>query len=192
MSMRGTAAELTSPVRLGDSLPGLFQDAEPDSRTGGLRPNLVQRFTSAFDELLAPVFSCLDNLDAYFDPRLTPPDFLEWLAAWLGVELDETWTIDRRRELVLRAVELYRWRGTARGLAQAVTVFTGAEPEVVDSGGVAWSTMPDNPLPGDSEPRVVVRLGAQHAASVDRARLEALVAAAKPAHVVAEIQVEHR
>jgi phage tail-like protein len=176
-------------MRLGDALPGLFHEDEVDPRTARVRSSFVQRFASAFDEVLAPVFSSLDNLDAYFDPRVAPPDYLEWLAAWVGIELDETWSLERRRALVLRAVELYRWRGTARGLAEAVAVFTGVEPEVVDSGGVSWSTAPDTELPGRAEPRVVVRLGAEEAEAIDRVRLERLVAAAKPAHVVAEIEV---
>lgn len=190
MSARGTIAGLASPVHLADSLPGLFQEEEGDPVTGRLQPNFVQRFTSAFDDLLAPVFASLDNLDSYFDPRLTPADFLEWLAGWLGIELDETWTLARRRKLVLRAVELYRWRGTARGVAETVAVYTGVEPEVVDNGGVAWSTEPENPLPGDPTPRVVIRIDAKRTASVERARLEALVAAVKPAHLIAEIEME--
>jgi phage tail-like protein len=190
VSPRGTVPHLPSPARLGDALPGLFHDDEFDARTGTVQPNLVQRFTMAFDELLAPVFSCLDNLDAYLDPRTAPPDFLEWIAGWIGVELDETWTLERRRALVLHAVELYQWRGTARGLAEAVAVFTGVEPEIVDNGGVSWSTGPENELPGSPEPHVVVRFPADHAPGVDRARVEALIGAAKPAHLIAEIELE--
>jgi phage tail-like protein len=190
VSARGTVTDLPSPVRFGDALPGLFQGEELDSSTGTVRPTLLLRFATAFDELLAPIFSCLDNFDAYLDPRIAPPDFLEWLAGWIGVELDETWTLDRRRDLVLRAVDLYRWRGTARGLAEAVAVFTGTEPEIVDSGGVSWSTGPENELPGSAEPRVVVRFPAEDSPAIDRVRVEALIAAAKPAHVIAEIELE--
>jgi phage tail-like protein len=192
VSVRGTVPGLLSPHPLGASLPGLYQEAEIDGRTGEVRANLTQRFTGAFDELLAPVFSCLDNFEAYLDPTLTPPDFLEWLAGWLGVDLDETSPPERRRDLVRRAVELYRWRGTARGVAKAVEIFTGVEPEVVDNGGVAWSTKAESPLPGSPDPRVVVRIPAGDASAVGRARLEALVAAVKPAHVVAEIELEER
>jgi phage tail-like protein len=192
VSVRGTVPNLLSPHPLGAALPGLYQEDEIDARTGEVRPNLAQRFTGAFDELLAPVFSCLDNFAAYLDPTLTPPDFLEWLAAWLGVELDENWPLERRRDLVRRAVELYRWRGTAYGVAKAVEIYTGVEPEVVDNGGVAWSTEPQSRLPGSADPRVVVRVPVADAKSVGRARLEALVAAVKPAHVVAEIELEER
>ena len=50
-------------MHIGKALPALYQDAEIDPRTGDAGPNLTQRLTAAFDELLAPVFSCLDNLD---------------------------------------------------------------------------------------------------------------------------------
>jgi phage tail-like protein len=192
VSVRGTVPGLLSPHPLGAGLPGLYQEDEIDARTGEVRPNLAQRFTGAFDELLAPVFSCLDNFEAYLDPTLTPPDFLEWLAAWLGLDLDENWPLERRRDLVRRAVELYRWRGTARGVAKAVEIYTGVEPEVVDNGGVAWSTEPESPLPGSADSHVVVRVPVDDVESVGRARLEALVAVVKPAHMVAEIELEER
>jgi len=187
---RGTVAGLSSPAQLGPMLPALYQEEEVDPRTGAVRSNFAQRFTAAFDELLAPVFSCLDNLFAYLDPTLAPADFVDWLGGWVGVELDENWPLERRRALVLRAVELYRWRGTARGLAEAVMILAGVEPEIEDNGGVAWSTEPDGALPGSPEPKLVVRLRVGRSAAIDRVRLEALVAAAKPAHVAAEIELE--
>jgi phage tail-like protein len=190
--VRGTIPNLLSPHPLGPLLPGLYQEDDVDEPTGEGRPNLAQRFTGAFDELLAPVFSCLDNFEAYLDPTFTPPDFLEWLAGWLGLDLDENWPLERRRKLVRGAVELYRWRGTARGVREAVKIYTGVEPEVVDNGGVAWSTEAQSPLPGSADPHVVIRVPVTDENSVGRARLEALVAAVKPAHVVAEIELEER
>jgi phage tail-like protein len=190
VSTRGTVPGLRSPHRLVEALPALYRQDEFDASTGTVRPNFAQRFTSAFDELLAPVFSSLDNFDAYLDPRLAPPDFLSWLAGWVGVELDENWPLERCRALVLDAVALYRRRGTARGLAETVAVFTGVEPEIVDNGGVAWSTEPEVPFPGSADPHVTVRVRVPEPEKVDRVRLEALVAAAKPAHLVAEIEVE--
>ena len=186
---RGTVAGLSSPSPLGAALPGLYQEEPRASENGVDRPNLALRLAAAFDELLAPVFSCLDNLDAYLDPQLAPPDFLEWLGGWIGVEPDENWPLERRRKLVLSAVELYRWRGTARGLGRAVELFTGAQCEIVDNGGVGWSLEPQRTLPGSPEPYVTVHLRVDDAAAVDRARLDALLAAAKPAHVPATIEV---
>jgi phage tail-like protein len=188
-STRLTVPDLVSPHPLGDALPGLYREQELVAPTGEVRPGFGVRFSEAFDELLAPVFSTLDNQDAYFDPRLTPPDFLDWLGEWVGVELDENWTLTRRRALILRASELYRWRGTARGLAAAVAILTGVEPEIVDTGGVAWSQQPQSTLPGTPDAHVTVHLRVEHPESLDRMRLDAVVAAAKPAHVTASVEV---
>jgi phage tail-like protein len=176
--MRGALSELESPHPLGWALPGLFHEDE-----------FLQRFTSALDQVLAPILSTLDNLAAYFDPFLAPGDFVGWLAGWVGLELDENWPVSRQRTLVAGAAELHRWRGTVRGLAAHVALFTGCEPEIVDSGGCNWSSTPGADLPGTPERRVTVRIRAADAESVDRDRLERIVAAAKPAHVIHEIEV---
>jgi len=63
------------------------------------------------------------------------------------------------------------------------------EPQIIESGGVAWSTTPGTPLPGRPWPHVVVRLAVDDPDAVDVGRVRALVAAAKPAHVRAEVEV---
>ncbi len=78
---RGLIPGLVSPHPLGPALPALFQEDD-----------FAQRFVSAFDDVLAPIFSAMDNGDAYLDPYLTPEDFLEWMSSWVGIELNENWT----------------------------------------------------------------------------------------------------
>jgi phage tail-like protein len=185
---RLTLEGLGSPHRLGAALPGLYQETdrilEPLGQAG-----FVQRFTRALDDVLAPVYAALDSLPAYLDPQLTPVDFLDWLAGWVGVTLDETWPLSRRRALVGQAIRIYSLRGTARGLAEQIEIFTGIAPEIEESGGVSWSTTADSPLPGEPVPRVTVRLRAGPDEEIDERRLRALVAAARPAHVLAEVEV---
>jgi phage tail-like protein len=179
--MRGLIPGLESPHPLGPELPALFQEDD-----------FALRFTSAFDRSLAPIFATLDNLDSYLDPGIAPGDFLEWLAGWVGLALDETWSEAQRRDLVARAVELYRWRGTVRGLADQVAVFTGSPPEIEENGGVSWSATPGAEPPGQAEPRLLVRVRVTDPDTVDLRRLEAVVAAAKPAHLAHEIEVAKR
>ncbi len=176
--MRGTIAGLRSPHPLGPSLPALYQDDD-----------FAQRFLSGLDEVLAPVFSTLDNFDAYLDPWLAPEDFLSWLAGWVGIALDEGWDEDRRRAIVARAVELYRMRGTAAGLAGQVEIQTGGQVEIVENGATGWSVDPGGELPGSPEPLVVVRVTVPDPRAVDTQRLDALVAASKPAHVLHRIEI---
>ena len=78
------------------------------------------RFIGSLEELLDPIVAILDALPSHFDPNFAPPDILNLLAAWLGVDLDETQDIKHQREMVRRAAELGRRRGTVRGLELAL------------------------------------------------------------------------
>ena len=176
--MRGLVAGLASTHPLGATLPALYQDDA-----------LAQRFLSAFDEALAPILSTLDNLDAYFDPRLAPEDFLGWLGGWVGLSLDENWPVARRRALVADAARLFGWRGTVKGLAAHLALYVGTPPEIVETGGVTWSAIPRQPLSGE-EPhlRIVVRV--PDPSTLDLSRVHAIIALAKPAHVPHTLRVE--
>jgi phage tail-like protein len=176
--MRGLLPGLASPHPLHPSLPALYQDDA-----------FAARFLGAFDDILAPIFATLDNFDTYLDPRLAPADFVDWLATWVGIGLDETWDDARRREVVARAVELYRMRGTASGLAAQIEIQTGGRVEITENGGTAWSADAGSELPGSPEPLVVVRVSVADPKTVDATRIDALVAAAKPAHVPHRVEV---
>src|SRR5690242_8134058 len=102
---RAAVPGLPSRHPIGEQLPALYADDD-----------FAQRFTAGLDTVLAPVFATLDNLSAYFDPRLAPADFLTWLASWVGADDDSRVPLELRREVVGRALELHRLRGTRRGL----------------------------------------------------------------------------
>jgi phage tail-like protein len=177
-SRRGLVEGLASPHPIAPTLPSLYQDDD-----------LTLRLVAAFDESIAPVLVTLDSLHAYVDPALCPDDFLDWLAGWVGLVPDENWTLERRRALAARAVPVYRLRGTVAGLVGHIELLFGERPEVIDSGGVAWSVTPGTEMPGSPEPRVTVRVGVPRDVRVDFERLQALVAAETPAHVISELEV---
>ncbi len=176
--MRGDIPGLGTPHPMGPALPALYQDDD-----------LVQRVLDGLDRVLAPVISTIDNFDSYLDPALAPDDFLAWLAGWVGIALDEGWDEARRRMIVARAVELYRLRGTAAGLAGQVEIQTGGSVEIVENGATGWSVDPGGELPGSPEPLVVVRVTVPDPKAIDTQRLDAMVAAAKPAHVTHRIEI---
>lgn len=176
--MRSLVDGLETPHPLGLALPGVFQE-DP----------LIQRFLTAFDDVLAPIFNTLDNLEAYFDPQLTPPDFLPWLAGWVGASLDDNWPVARQRELTARAANLYRWRGTIKGLAAEVALFTGSEPEVIESGACIWSSLPGTRTPGSGEAHVRIRVRVPDPAAINETRLRNMIVAAIPADVVYDLEI---
>lgn len=176
--MRTGIDDLPTPHPIGARLPAVY-----------LEDDFTQRFTAALDAVLAPVLATLDCFAGYLDPQLAPPDFVDWLAGWVALGLDESWSPEQRRELVAHAVELHRWRGTRRGLADHVRLLTGGEVEVTDSGGCSSSDRPDGPLPGSGPSGVLVRVRVPDPSAVDRERLAAAVAEAVPAHVRATVEV---
>ena len=100
-------------------LPALYRDDE-----------LMGQFLLIFESILKPIENTVDNLAWYFDPLMIPEPLLPWLASWVDLTLDTTWPVERRRELVKSAAELYRWRGTKRGLADYLRIYTGSVPEI--------------------------------------------------------------
>ncbi|MCC6190909.1 MAG: FHA domain-containing protein [Anaerolineales bacterium] len=139
--------------------------------------DFLGRFLLIFESILSPVERTIDNLHHYLDARLTPPEMLPWLASWLGLVLDERWPEERRRELIRAAVELYQWRGTRRGLTEFLRLYTGLAPEIVEPGLAGRRA-----ASGDDAFRFVVRLRAPNASRIDRAVVEAIIDAEKPAH----------
>jgi phage tail-like protein len=175
--MRGLIPGLENPHPLGLTLPAIYQEDD-----------LAQRFCSALDDVLAPVLSTLDCFDAYLDPKTTPDDFLEWLAGWVGLVLDENWPVERRRQLIAEAGELFSRRGTARGLHDMLRLYVDAEVEIVENGGAVWSAAPNGEAPGGPEPRVTVRVRVPNG-EAHTERIAGLVGSVMPAHIVHEVEV---
>src|SRR3954454_21479784 len=141
MMQRLSQAPLETPpvastrAYLRNGLPSLYQDGD-----------FGMRFVGALEELLDPIVAILDGLSAHFDPNFAPPDILNLLAAWLGVDLDETQDIKHQREMVRRAAELGRRRGTVKGMELALKLHFPELPlRVEDNGGVIWHSRPAQP-----------------------------------------------
>jgi phage tail-like protein len=176
--MRGLMPAQRSPRSVAAQLPGVYQDIP-----------VVDAFCGALDEVLAPVLLTLDSLPAYLDPQTTPRDMLAWLAGWVGISLDPTPELDDQRTFVREGAQVLRWRGTARGLREALRLEAGLDAQIEESGGTEWSTTPGTELPGDGANRVIVRITAAEPDQVDAGVVEEIVAAGIPAHVGYRIEV---
>ena len=180
---RGLTPEVASRHALIDTLPAMLAEDE-----------FLGRFTAAIDDVLTPFFTTLDCLDSYVDPRLAPVDFLDWVAGWVGLELDPRWSEDVRRRVTCSSAALHEARGTAQGLRDELALLTGGEVDVDEPGGVAWSAVAGGCLPKAGVNRVVVRVRGgdpdlAEPAGPARRRLEASVRAAVPAHLPVTVEV---
>ncbi|MBC3982245.1 phage tail protein [Streptomyces sp. AC536] len=176
--MRAVIPGLPTPHPLADQLPAVYLDQD-----------FLVRFLGALDEVLAPVLLTLDNLPAYLHPRTAPDDFVAWMASWVATRTDEERPVNQRRAVVASAVVRHRERGTRAGLAAAIRVETGVEPEITESGATTWADEHGGALPGSAPPWVRVRLRVADPERFDRARLERLVAAEVPAHVGYRLEI---
>src|SRR5262245_17527175 len=137
----------------------------------------LRGFLRLLEEVWAPLDRQIGQLHAYFDPRLTPSDFLPWLGGWLNLVLDENWPEARRRLLIRRAASLYERRGTAAALREYLAIYLGVEPEIVDD--------------TDQTPfHFTVRIRIDDPDALDRDRVRRIVEEAKPAHTTYTLRVE--
>lgn len=167
-------------------LPGIYSESD-----------FMGRFLMIFESVLGPIEEMVDNIAYYFDPRTTPEELLPWLASWVDLALDEGWPIERRRDLVRSAVSLFRWRGTRRGLATYLQIYTGVEPQITESyGGIplrgqarlGWNTV----LGSGMHHVFTVKLEVEDPAKLNVGHLKAIIEAEKPAHAAYKLLLVKR
>lgn len=91
-------------------LPAIYT-ADPESRW------FLERFLSIFQTEWDGIENTLATLERYFDAAAVPAgDFLNTLAAWLGLPLEGEWSAEKSRNLLLSVREVYPRRGTLAGL----------------------------------------------------------------------------
>jgi phage tail-like protein len=92
---------------------------------------------------------------ALADPRAAPDEWLDYLASWLGLPLEGTWTPDQKRTLLVAAPAILARHGTADGLRDYLRVYLanmtglpaehlGAFPVILEG----YRTRPRAVLPG--------------------------------------------
>lgn len=105
-------------------LPAIFR------RSDTLGRNVVRDICFIFEHMFGSIEGLLDESQRFFDPHECPPEFLDWLASWTAMVVDMDWPEAKKRAVIKRGVDLYRIRGTVRGLALTLKLFTGHEPRI--------------------------------------------------------------
>jgi phage tail-like protein len=139
-------------------LPVIFHDDD-----------FLSRFLQLFEVVWEPLEQRQNHIDVYFSAMTCPADWLPWMAGWFGIVLEDHWPEARKRALLTRAIDIYRWRGTAYGLERVIEACIGVRPEIV--------VAPENPFVF----RVTIRppAGAHEHLEHD---VNELISAHKPAH----------
>lgn len=97
-------------------LPSVYRQDEAAGR-------FLERFLSMFSSLFTDVGEEIESVTSYMDPDGIPANGLPWLESWMALETDETWPDSARRELLSRAPELFKKRGTKAGLLVMLQIY---------------------------------------------------------------------
>lgn len=183
-----------APSGLLDYLPAIYQE------------QFLGRYLSAFEKILlgrndeqSPdephlngLEETIDAIAGYFDPELTPTDFLPWLAGWVALSQRADLSEKTQRSFISRIIRLYRRRGTKENLIDLVTIFTGIAP-----------TVDEYARPSEADKEMHRHLNDAHFFSVSlllasprpeevnrqRAIASALIELEKPAHTHYELEI---
>jgi len=90
----------------------------------------LERLLALFESFFADAEEAIGGLRRLFDPETVPAGWLDWLASWLAFELEEGWSVAKKRRLLAAAFDAYAWRGTARGLARALADRLGVRASI--------------------------------------------------------------
>ena len=174
-----TPAVASNRAYLRGGLPAIYQDGD-----------FGMRFVGALEEMLDPIVAVLDALPAHFDPDFAPRDALNLMAAWLGVDLDESQEIKYQREMVRRSADLGRRRGTVRGLELALELhFPGVPLRVEDQGSVRVIVKPGEAPAKAPPPSFVVYCDAPVPETV-QAAIARTIEHFKPVHATYRLRVK--
>ena len=101
-------------------LPAIYQEDDESRSFLSRFLAIVQTNFEDFDEKI-------DDIWTYFDPLSVPDDWYLWLAAWIALPIEPTWTSAQKRSVLKNAGQQYRLRGTIAGLQQLVSDYAGAD-----------------------------------------------------------------
>lgn len=117
-----------------DYLPAVYA-SDDESRW------FLERFLSIFQNRLEVFEQRLENISRYFDVEAVPPGpFLDMLARWYGLPLEEVWDAEQRRNLLRVVQEIYPRCGTPAGLRRYLQVY------VQNLTGIAPAEQGEHPL----------------------------------------------
>jgi len=105
-------------------LPSIYQKSQ------FLDSEFLREFLWIFQHVFGGLERKLEGLPDIFRAYETDPEFLPWLASWVAMTLDDGWPEAKKRRLVKNAIQLYKVRGTVRGVKLFVMLFTDVEPGI--------------------------------------------------------------
>ena len=94
-------------------LPAVYQN-DPTSAS------FLERYLANPEGFFTVLEGRIQDVQELFDPRTVPPEYLDWLASWMGISFDFTWSTATRRFFIANAPKFFQSRGTSDGLVRMI------------------------------------------------------------------------
>lgn len=180
-----------------DRLPHIYREQD-----------FVNRFIVMLEQAFDPIVISFKSMWANLDPLTCPQALLPFLAHWVAWPLEADWNLKQQRRLIRHAVELYRWRGTRKGLRLYLHLYTGLPLdddipqeankhisiiEPFSSGWVLGTSRlgVDTVLGGGKPYHFLVRLRCEGDRSIDEQLVRRIIESEKPAFCTYELIIEN-
>ncbi len=177
-------------------LPALYREVD-----------FIGRFLKIFEQAFEPAVQSLDVLWAYLDPLTAPQAMLPFLAHWVAWPMNPRWSIQKQRRLIRQAMEIYRWRGTRRGLRLYLHLYTdlpldenipqeaekhiGIEEVFGDGFVLSTTRMGEDSIIGGGRPfHFIVTLRPDSGVQIDESLVRYIIDQEKPAFCTYELYIE--
>ncbi len=105
-----------------DNLPSIYRRAE------GQAGSFLRSLVGVLETTTQGLDACIAALGAHVHPSTAPIPWLDFVARWLGVPWDDGLSPEQKRQLIAKAPELARGRGTRAGLETLLEALTGETP----------------------------------------------------------------
>jgi phage tail-like protein len=148
----------TDESRYMQYLPGVYYESD-----------FIKRYLLIMESMFAPYEWGIDSFEQFYNPNVTPPDWLRWIGEWFDIVIHPSVPIERQRAVVRELAQLYRARGTRRCITWLLELYFGVKPEIIE--------LTDPP----SSFKVMLPLPKKEDTAVNRALAEQLITAVKPA-----------
>ena len=108
-------------------LPAIYREAKfppaADANGDCTRRDFLERFVTIFESQCTRIEDRIANAYLLTRSESTPDDSLDWLGGWIGIK-PGSYPPDRKRARLEATPSLYQWRGTAKGVTEALDVAT--------------------------------------------------------------------
>ena len=169
--------------------------------------DFIGRFIKIFEQTYQPIMDSFNVMWANLDPLTAPKALLPFLAHWVGWSVEASWELPQQRRLIRRAIELYRWRGTRKGLRLYLHLYTGLPldedlPEsdkrigIIEAFGPGFvlgaADLGERAILGGGKPyHFSVKLRPKHPNSLDEELVRRVIDQEKPAFSTYDLAIEN-